>query len=215
LLDLHEISGQVYVCHQPSCLAGDNEPVDGPLSKVKAFLAANPREVVTLILESYVTEAALGEALQRNGLLALTLTRNHALPNLPWPTLREMITLGTRLVVLDENSTSPTAAWNIPMWKHTSETSYSVSSPLELSCAETDRGQRRYPLFQLNHFTSASTQAMAGIMNQPGIILDRARECGAARGRVPNFVNVNFHDYGDVVGAVRGINRIGESSERF
>lgn len=97
----HDLGGTIEMCHT-SCLLEDAGPLAGFLAPVGAFLAANPDEVVTLLLTNgdgvpvrdyaAVFEAAgLEEYVfaPPNGTLALD----------EWPTLQEMIDAGTRLVV--------------------------------------------------------------------------------------------------------------------
>ncbi len=50
-------------------------------------------------------------------------------------------------------------------------------------------------------------------MNAHDFVVDRARECEKARGRLPNFVAVDFYSIGDVVGAVDTLNGFGSGSE--
>lgn len=47
---------------------------------------------------------------------------------------------------------------------------------------------------------------LARRVNSPRVLLSRAKRCQRIRGLLPNLVNVDFYDEGDVFGAVRVLN---------
>lgn len=61
----------------------------------------------------------------------------------PWPTLRELISMGTRLVVFTDDS-GATLDWHHYVWNHAWETHYSFTTPESLSC-DANRGSTNNP----------------------------------------------------------------------
>jgi len=62
----------------------------------------------------------------------------------------------------------------------------------------------------MNNFItrSAPSRNDAAVVNGSASIVRRARQCAAKRGRMPNFINVDFSTLGDVPGAVDTLNRV-------
>jgi len=212
MLDLHYPSAWtswlpwgVYLCHS-DCSASNYDRLGNQLREIGRFLDENPNEVVTLILENYVDPMDLLDELQSYGIFHYVHWQwRHRLRE--WPTLGDMIRANKRLVILDDHASDNAGdAWDIPMWSVASETNFDVNRRDELTCLPTGRGNMDNPLFLLNHFTSAPTQAMAANFNGADFIVQRARQCRVARGHMANFIAVNFHEIGEVAGAVIRIN---------
>jgi hypothetical protein len=201
MLDAHPFRDDVYLCHGV-CLLGRRPLVEG-LCDVARYLDEDPEAVVTIIFESYVPAADVARAFASTGLLEDV----HAQPvGAPWPTLREMITRGRRLVVLTDRD-GGAFPWYLPVWRHAQETPFTARTPEELSCRE-NRGRPENPLFILNHFLTDpfGSEALAGRVNHNPLLLERARACEASRGRRANFVTVDFHDVGSLPAAVAALN---------
>ncbi|HEV8323718.1 MAG TPA: hypothetical protein VG389_19020 [Myxococcota bacterium] len=193
MLDVHPYLGGTYLCHGVCSLG--NEPLADGLSKVRAFLEVCPREVVSLIFESYVPAADVAAAFAASGLDAYVWTQA---AGAPWPTLREMIDGGARLVAFtDYDAGAP--AWYHDVWAFAWETPYAFDTPADFTCAM-NRGVAGNPLFILNHFLTnpLASPANAEMVNYDPLFLDRALACQAASGALPNFPTVDFYDIGDL-----------------
>jgi hypothetical protein len=105
-----------------------------------------------------------------------------------------------------------------PPWYHlgfdlVQETPYSFTDSQALrapaSCSP-NRGTANSPLFQLNHWVERvnPSPALAQRVNAYDVLLARARRCRRERGLLPNLVNVDFYDQGDLFAAVRALNRL-------
>lgn len=202
MLDAHPYLGESYLCHG-ECLAG-NQLLSEGLSEIVVFLEAHPREVVTIIFESYITDAAMAEAFAESGLDAFVYA--HPSPDAAWPTLGEMIEGGTRVVVLTDASDG-SVAWYHDVWAHAFETHWSHATREDLSCAM-NRGGAGNALFILNHFLSdpLPRPQLAEEINHNPFFEERVRECETAFGQIPNFVTVDFYTIGDVVEVVDALN---------
>lgn len=193
MLDLHEYNGEPYLCHGP-CTIGKRRLVEG-LCDIGTFLDDNPDEVMVLIFESYITGPALEGAMRGAGMLEDVRTQS---PTAPWPTLGEMIASGRRVIILDDNA-DPSLPWDLPVWSYAQETPFSAQTPMDLDCRE-NRGNGHNSLFILNHFLTAPSALprLADEVNHDPFLIDRARRCWRERGRLPNFVTVDFYETGDL-----------------
>ncbi len=201
MLDVHPFEGQVYLCHG-LCEIGKQLLVDG-LTEITVFLEAHPHEVVSIIFEPYVTPAEIEKAMQDAGLVDLLFTH---VAGEPWPTLASLIAKNTRLVVFTE-SDGGDPAWYMPAWTWISDTNYAAKVPADLTCA-LNRGPADAPLFLINSFLTnpLASQDLAKTVNFNPFLQGRATDCAAARGRMPNFIGVDFYDIGDVFAVVRQVN---------
>jgi hypothetical protein len=200
MLDTHYFEDEPYLCHA-FCELG-KEPLAAGLAKIKRFLDRRPNDVVTIIFEAYVDEEDVELAFDDAELLDYL----HEQPiDQPWPTLRELIDSGRRLVVFtDERGEEP---WHHYVWDYASETPFSFAQPGDFSCAP-NRGDPGNGLFILNHFLTqlVGSADLARQVNFNPPFLDRALQCQAERNRLPNFVTVDFYDIGDVFYVVDALN---------
>ena len=189
-----------YLCHG-YCEAGKRPLVDA-LAALRRWLDANPREVLTLIFERYVSTDDTARAFEAAGLLPMVVT--HA-PQTPWPTLRQMLESGRRLVVFDQDEGGPD--WYMPLWAHAQETPYDFKTAADFTCAR-NRGNPQTSLFLLNHFLANpfADPSFAAMVNPSSILRERALRCQGERGRLPNFVALDFYDLGDVFAVVKELN---------
>jgi hypothetical protein len=202
MLDTHYFGAgdEVDLCHE-YCELG-REPLVSGLAKIKRFLDRRPNEIVSIIFEAYVDEADVEDAFDEAGLLDYL----HEQPlDQPWPTLRELIAAGTRLVVFtDERGEEP---WHHYVWDYASETPFSFETPDDFTCAP-NRGNPNNGLFILNHFLTQTVgrPELAQQVNYDPLFIDRALQCQAERNRLPNFVTVDFYDIGDVFFVTNALN---------
>lgn len=96
----HDKDGTIEMCHT-SCLELDAGSLAEYLAPVKAFMDANPNEVVTLLLTNGdgVPVADYAAVFSSVGLEEYVFTPSGTLALGGWPTLQKMIDDGTRLVV--------------------------------------------------------------------------------------------------------------------
>lgn len=202
---------RVYVTHN-AALRGllGTEPLDGILRTIKDFLDANPREVVTLYLESAVSPARVAAVFEQVGL-----TRQlYAVPRAgAWPTLQAMIDAGTRLVVFNDSRDASRPAWMHHLWEHIVDTDYNVTDASRFSCAFY-RGVGGNAIYYLNQFiyrdlgmgVVVPDAALARQANAREAVITRARRCLAETGRAASVIYVDWFAQGDVVGAVDALN---------
>ena len=204
----------IYLCHG-FCELGAVS-LDSALADIRSFLVANPGAVVTIINQDEgVTPSDIERAFDRAGLVDLV----YRGPLGPFPTLRQMIDSGQRLVVMAENDAGDVPWYHLAYDRGLQETPFrfrtaaalTEQSQLAASCRP-NRGPESAPLFLLNHWvdtTPAPRPSLAEIVNKRGALLGRARTCERIRHRLPNLVAVDFYRRGDLLGVVDALNGVG------
>jgi hypothetical protein len=201
--DLHYVNDRVYLAHG-SALMGCR-PLADMLVDLKTFMDVHPREVLTIIFESYVRAADVEQEFRQTGLLPYVHTQPK---DQPWPTLGQMVTSGQRLVVFtDHDGGRP--AWYHNVWDFCWETPFEAKQPSDLDSRK-GRGSQHNSLLILNHFLTnpVALPMLAEAVNHNPFFLDRVQKCQRTTGRFPNFITVDFYDIGDVLEVVDVLNGV-------
>ena len=204
----------MYLCHT-FCELGAT-PLGTGLKDIHDFLATHPAEVVVMVNQDYVKPADFVEAIDDAGLTPYAFTPPSGSE---WPTLREMIEDGRRLVMLAENRAGAAPWYQLAYKRLTEETPFDFGSAealigaagLEAGCRP-NRGPARAPLFLINHWvTTAPIQrpSDAAKVNAYAPLLRRVRTCQRVRDHLPTLLAINFYKEGDVFRVVDTLNRVG------
>lgn len=195
---------RIYACHT-LCELGA-EGFGSVLRSVRGWLERNRSEVLVLMLESSVPteeiEDAFGDAeLER---YLVTLPREG-----PMPRMRDLVTSGRRLIVLDEGD-GGTAPWLQPAFVFAQNTSIGEFTRDQRSCAP-GRGTPDAPLLIANHWVDRfpPPAGAAARVNAADVLRARVERCRERLGRAPNAIAVDFHQRGALVDVVRELNRDG------
>jgi len=203
LLDITEDGGETALCHQ-FCTFGKTPHLDA-LADIRAFLEANPSEVIAIIYQDDVPGTAVEQDMATAGLDGMLYTHP---PGAPWPTLRTLIEQGTRLVVFAEAGGPPPPWWH-HAWDHVWDTPYTFNDPADFNCMP-NRGDPQNPLFLVNHWLSTTIglpdEGRAAEANAYDVLDARIQACLDLHGRLPTFVAVDFYDVGDLLAVVRDRN---------
>jgi hypothetical protein len=205
----------MYLCHS-FCELGAT-PVESVLKDLRTFLVANPGAVVVVINQDYVTPEDFVGAVKDAGVAEFAYTGP---VDGEWPTLREMIDSGQRVVFLAENKAGGAPWYRLAYDGITEETPYAFTKVVELtgsadlaaSCAA-HRGAAGSPIFLLNHWITTDPlplPSQADEVNAYDALLKRARDCQRIRKHLPNLVAVNFYLRGEVFRVVDTLNGLPE-----
>lgn len=203
---------QVYLCHR-FCELGAIRIVDA-FRQFRDFLAANPNEVLVIVIEDYVDPADIEDAVEKSGLIDYV----YKGPLDPPPTLQEIIDSGGRAVMMAEND----AGHGEIEWYHEAyeglvrETPYSFNKPEKLidrravreSC-KPNRGDEDAPYFLLNHWidtTPAPRPSNALKVNKRDVLMNRIERCERMRNARMGLVAVDFYGRGDLFEVVDELN---------
>ncbi|HEX4687012.1 MAG TPA: hypothetical protein VH228_09520 [Nocardioides sp.] len=195
-----------YLCHA-LCELGSTAwlPV---MKRVRDWMAAHPRDVVTVFVQDTVSPADTADVFRNAGLLPYVYTPagDHG-----WPTLGQMIESGQRLVVLMENHGGGTTyPWLMQGFDWVQDTPYDFARPSDFSCAP-NRGPADASVFLLNHWITDKRREVSNAteVNARDVLLPRAQECAETRGLQPTYLAVDFYDRGDLFGVVDTLNGTG------
>jgi len=192
----------LYLCHG-FCELGAT-PAIAQMQIVRDFLAANPDEVVMMIIQDYVDGARTAGLFRDAGLDRYAYRGSGA----PWPTLGDLVSSDRRLLVFSENfGGSP--KWLRPFPTNFQETPYGFADLAEIespaSC-DPGRGLQDRGLFLLNHWLTPGTATEAKVVNSTEVLGGRAQRCETIRKHLPNVVAVDFASFGDLIGVVDTLN---------
>ncbi len=207
LVGVDESQHGLYFCHG-FCELGAYA-VEPALREIRDFVVAHPDEVIILIVEDYVTPQELASTFDKAGFADLVYTGN---PAPPWPTLRQLIESGRRVLVFTESG-RPGVSWLHPAFATFRETPYSFHKVEEFSC-RANRGGDAGSLFQINHWidtTPTPKPSNAAIVNAYPFLLARAQQCAAERHHIANLIAVDFYRTGDLFSVVNKLNGVAEA----
>ncbi|MFK7978260.1 MAG: Ig-like domain-containing protein [Halioglobus sp.] len=196
--------GSTWLCHSVCALG--KQPLAEGLTEIATFLGENPGEVITIILESYLSHAEEAQAFEAAGLTE----HAYAHDGTQWPTLGELIDSGKRLVVLKDRSTNPLYPWQMNVWSHAFETHFSAASAEDFSCA-VNRGNSANALFIFNHFLTEifGSAELATQVNFNPLLRNRIEECESFHGTIANFITVDHVSIGDTLQNIEALNNVG------
>ncbi|KAF7712632.1 Uncharacterized protein PECH_002868 [Penicillium ucsense] len=211
------------LCHT-SCLLEDAGTLESYLRTIKTFLDANANEVVTLLLTNgdSVDITEFNEAFASSGIDRYAFVpSSNPLPLESWPTLGQMISQGTRLVVfLDYGANTAKVNYILDEFAYYFETPYDVTDSSFSGCS-IDRPSGASPsgrMYIVNHFldvdifgvkvpdrtAASSTNAATG----KGSIGAQAAVCQSLYNRTPNVVLLDFVDKGSAIQAQNALNGV-------
>lgn len=172
-------------------------PFADVLQEVKDFMDAHPREVITIGIEGSASVSVMKPVFDNVGLSSYLHVQELGQP---WPTLVEMIDADKRLVVFTSRGTSANAQVDgfQDYWSFIVDNDYDAQSRTDFDC-EWFRGDENGGLYLFNHFiTRISPQPdSAQAINAYPVLMGRINECMNFHGRKPNFLHVDFYNYGD------------------
>lgn len=220
MLDLVQRGNEIFLCHS-TCLGGESRLEDTLRNTILPFLDSHRDAVIALHVEGNVPRALLHESLNRVGSGFALNTFNPSAWNTPqWPTLRQIIQSGQRLLIFALNE-SLRGDYSLPggtahimaSTDGTVENYWSLGDTIfthDDSCRSrwsniplTSRavgfpGKSWDRLFVMNQFHGVSLSVHSRLDNRFDQLLDRANNyCLPAAQRKPNFIAVDHFDQGD------------------
>ncbi|KEF60210.1 uncharacterized protein A1O9_05060 [Exophiala aquamarina CBS 119918] len=232
---VHKSNGAWHLCHS-SCDLLDAGTLSDWLEEVKAWMDNNPNDVVTILLVNSddATVGDLDQQFTASGINSLAYKpASTTTPPVSWPTLQELITAGTRLMVfvasLDPASIPESQSYIMDEFTFIFENKFDNTAITDFSCSperpsavggnsQAAIASNRMPF--MNHFLydeglfDIQTPAIDNITttNSPGQSLGNLgfalSSCQTEYGRVPTFTLVDFFDEGPAINAVDAMNGI-------
>ena len=210
MIDVYDHFGTPTAYH--SIFALGTIPLSDIFNNIKTFLDNNPNEIITIILECYVTANDIEDEINQSGLSNYLYEHNST-----WSTLQNMIDNENRLVIFsDVDDANSSQNWYHYVWDYAVETHYSVGSINDFTC-DFNRGDPVNDLFIFNHFVTDATLGY-GLYNESNDVnanpffINRTLDCQTQTTKFPNFVTVDFYELGDGVAVVDELNGLTATS---
>lgn len=205
------------------------------LQQIKGFLDKHPHEVITILLNDFVEEPErLARAFEEAGLMSSVYAQDR---NAPWPTLRELIEQGRRLIVFtDTEYDQKKYPWlNYRNFYNAWKGSYNFTStniftnpktPIErfgtfgpLDEIDPPSGPRN-KLLDIHHVVTpglAGDRDASKIVNKRSVFRAHMKRIANAAQHIPNFISIDFYEYpsvahpkGDVFDVIEELNGVGK-----
>jgi hypothetical protein len=220
----HNNSGTIELCHT-SCGLFDGGSLQDYLTKVKSWMDQNPNEVVVLLIVNIddLDASAFSSAFENSGVVPMSYQPSVAnMTATSWPTLQELISNGTRLVTfLDNHSDLSSVPYLLDEFSNVWETAFDLTDQNAFDCAvNRSNTDASTSMFLINHFLDQlifgqpvpdpsqadETNAASGT----GSLGEQVSTCVSQMGRPPNFLLVDFYEYGngsvfEVAAAANGV----------
>jgi hypothetical protein len=197
---------EVWLCHT-LCELGATNAV-GFFKTIRRFLQLNPGNVIVLFDEDYVSEKSLEGVFEKAGLFShLAVLREGQ----QMPTLGQLVRSQHNVLVFTQEPVSGRYPWDMYAFGgFIQDTPLGAVKPKQFTC-KLYRGLPSSPLLMMNDWADVFPPRRSP--NLPLVkrdfIVKRARRCEAERHKLPNLILTDFYDSGDVVGAARVLNGLG------
>jgi hypothetical protein len=192
-----------YLCHS-YCTLGATRLHQG-FADVAAFMQANPREVVVVYLEDYISVADTQAVVNASGLSDYVF--NWSGEALPYTTSMGALVSGNKRVVLvSQNvSTANQTQWYPRLTSIGMDTDYDFNatnkltdpSLLPASCDPTPWGRRgNGRFFVMQHFITnvIASRSASAVVNASSVLQQRALACKTRRGVMPSVLLVDYFE---------------------
>ncbi|KAI0375129.1 PLC-like phosphodiesterase [Pilatotrama ljubarskyi] len=206
----HNKNGVIQLCHT-SCGLYDGGSLQDYLTTVKTWMDANPNDVVSLLIvnSDNLAPSEYDTVFKAAGLDTLAYAPDSAsLQASAWPTLGTLIDSGKRLVVfLSTKADFTSVPYLIDEFTNVWETAYDVTDTTFNCDVNRTNGDTSTQMYLINHFLDKviagfpapdpdhadTTNAVSGV----GSLGQQVQTCAAQYGRNPNFMLVDFYEYGN------------------
>ncbi|EFJ18358.1 hypothetical protein SELMODRAFT_420210 [Selaginella moellendorffii] len=217
MLDLYDFKNDIWLCHSFGGICYDFtafQPAVETLREVEAFLAANPREVITIFIEDYVrTQNDVTNVFKAAGLDKFWFP----VSKMPksggnWPTLADMIASNQRLLVFTSSQAKEATEGIAYQWRYTSENQYGDDGMKNGSCRNRDESpplaSRSVSLFVENYFPTTPFEPRE--CKDHGQSLRAMLDvCAKSSGnRYANFLAVNFYAQSEGGGTFQAVDTL-------
>ncbi|KAH9607008.1 hypothetical protein KSS87_013783 [Heliosperma pusillum] len=214
MLDTYDYKGDVWLCHsfKGKCHAftAFQRAVD-VCKEIEAFMSKNPSEIVTLILEDYVTSPkGLTRVFKESGLMKYWFPLSRMPKNGgDWPLVKDMVAKNQRLVVFTSVKSKEQSEGIAYQWNYMVENQFGNHGMERGKCPKRNESSplndRTKSLVLVNHFKTIPLKLTACEDNSMELI-QMLQTCYLAAGhRWANFVAVDYYKRSGGGGAFQAV----------
>lgn len=208
-MQTHNQNGVIQLCHT-SCALYNGGTLETYLSSVKTWMDANTNDVVSLLIVNSdgFKPSDYDSVFKSVGLDSISFSPSaSSLTFDSWPTLGSMVDSGKRLVTfLASGADSTSVSYLIDEFTNIWETAYDVTDTTFDCNVNRTNGDTSTQMYLINHFLDKiilgqpapdssranTTNAVSGV----GSLGQQVETCAAQHSRNPNFMLVDFYEYG-------------------
>ncbi|KAK9676047.1 hypothetical protein RND81_11G050100 [Saponaria officinalis] len=202
MLDTYDYKGDVWLCHsfKGKCHAytAFQRAIDA-FKEIEAFMSKNPSEIVTLILEDYVTSRkGLRRVFKESGLMKFWFPLSRMPTNgRNWPLVKDMVGKNQRLIVFTSMQSKQKSEGIAYQWNYMVENQYGNQGMEPGRCPKRNESSalndRTKSLVLVNHFKTIPMKLTTCEDNSRQLI-KTLQTCYLAAGhRWANFVAVDYY----------------------
>jgi hypothetical protein len=205
----HNQNGVIRLCHT-SCTLYEGGSLQDYLGAVKTWLDANPNEVLSILIVNNddLPVSSYDSVFKAAGVDTISYApSSSAVAFSDWPTLGSLIDSGKRLLTfMDFKADITSVPYIIDEFTNIWETAFDVTDPAFDCNVNRSTGNTPTEMYLINHFldTTLFNQlvpfvAQANVTNAAtgfGSLGTQVDTCTSANGRPPNFMLVDFYEFG-------------------
>ncbi|KAK4263609.1 hypothetical protein QN277_028998 [Acacia crassicarpa] len=217
MLDTYDYKGDIWLCHsfKGKCYPTTAfEPAIKALKEVETFLAKNPTEIVTIILEDYVeSQNGLTKLFTASGLMKYWFP----LSRMPqdgqdWPLVKDIVAQNHRLIVFTSQRHKQQSEGIAYQWNFMVENQYGRGGMEKGRCPKREESSamndKTKSLVLVNHFRTIPTKQLSCVDNSQHL-LNMLSTCYLESGqRWSNFVAVDFYKRSDGGGSFQAVDML-------